>query len=421
MSLEALEKSNTIFISAQPDEVFFHWQVELYLYQFAKHNIADRCYALFGYRDSPSTYVLELAKKYKHIILYKDERDIHVPNLYIPSIRPHLLKKFFTEHPELGASVFYHDSDIFLVKLPSFQLMLNDTHDYVSDTISYIGYNYINNSQKRYKEKYPAIAADDLATRMCDVAGISLNLIKKNERAAGGAQYLMKNIDAAYWEEVEVVCQKLYDCMKAYDKQYPIDHGIQIWTADMWAVIWLLWKRGHTSIVHPDLEFSWGISSVTDYFKRPIFHLAGVTLKNNTGKFYKSHYKSKNVFTEYAKDKKIFDFIDPTNATYEYVKVIKEYSDGHPIVEKSRFLLDSKDSWSSVYTKDKNTIKCKNPVWRSSNGAYIIFHNTGSWIITSTKYEGEVGANSGGFAATSAAEPYENGWNKPCVCKILDA
>ena len=36
--LEAIKKHNMIFISAQPDQVYFHWQVSLYLYQFAKHD-----------------------------------------------------------------------------------------------------------------------------------------------------------------------------------------------------------------------------------------------------------------------------------------------------------------------------------------------------------------------------------------------
>jgi hypothetical protein len=419
-TIEALKKANTIFISAQPDEVYFHWQVEIYLYQFAKHNIADRCYALFGYRDKPSTYVLELAKKYKHIILYKDERDTSISNLYTPSIRPHLLKKFFAEYPDLGKSVFYHDSDIFLVKLPKFEQLLNNNDHYVSDTISYIGYNYIYECQQRYAKKYPAIPSNDLITNMAKIAGISPDLIKQNENNSGGAQYLMKNIDAAFWQEVEIVCQTLYTYLSEYEQKYSISNGIQKWTADMWAVLWLVWKRGHKTIVHNELDFSWGVSSVAEYFRKPIFHLAGVTKKNLTGKFYKGDYNRKNVFTEYTNNKNLFDDIDPGNATYEYVKIIMEYIEGHPIKDTSRFLLNSKDAWSSIYSQDKKTKICKRPVWRSVDGDHIIFHNSNAWVLTKTKYENSLKPGSGGFLSTTANEPYENGWNIKCSIILLD-
>ena len=419
----ALAKHNTIFVSAQPDQLYFHWQVELYLYQFAKHGIADRCYAIFGYRDKPSEYALNLSRKYKHILLYKDTRPISVPNYYIPSIRPHLLKQFFKEFPELGASVFYHDSDIFLVHMPRFDLLLADNNGYVSDTISYIGYNYINGCQKRYKEKYPAIPENDLLTRMCNCMDVPMDLVKKNEAGSGGAQYLLKHVDAAFWEEVEVKCQSLYSCMKEYEKQHPISNGIQIWTADMWAVLWLYWKRGKSTIVHPELDFSWATSSVTEYYKKNIFHLAGVTGETRKGKFYKGEYIHTNIFKAYAKNKDMFNAIDPSNATYEYVKVLKEYVDSmepQSFKETTRFLFDSKDAWSSVYTRDDTKQVCGKPVWRSDNKQYILFHNGTSWIITHKQYESEVKAGSGGYTASSGTEPYEDSWNCTCTIKRLD-
>jgi len=419
-TINALKNHNTIFLSAQPDETYFHWQVEIYLYQFAKHGIQDRCYALLGYRDAPSDYALGLQKKYPHVLLYKDDRDKTAPDFYIPTIRPHLLAKFFAEFPELGASVFYHDSDIFLVRLPRFELMLADNADYVSDTINYIGYNYINDCQKRYTAKHPAAADDLLIKRMCDCVGVSVDLVRSNEKCSGGAQYLMKGVDVAFWKEAEILCQSLYDCMKSYDKQYPIKDGIQIWTSDMWIVLWLLWKRCKTTVVHTDLDFSWGISTATEYFKKPIFHLAGVTPENSKGKFYKGAYHSKNVFKEYARDKTIFDAIVSSSATYEYVRVLKEYAQGYSVVEQSRFLLDSKDAWSSVYQKEKTATVFGRPIWRSVDGNYFIFHNGSVWILTHKQYEEGLTKNTGGFASTKQDEPYDGGWNQPCKITVLD-
>ena len=205
----AIEQNNLIFISAQPDQTYFHWQVELYLYQFAKHGIEDRCYAVFGYRDEPSPAILALSKKYKGVRWYKDSRPIAVPNYYIPSIRPHLLKQFFAEYPDLGKNVFYHDADIFLVRLPRFELML-EGDGYLSDTISYIGYKYIQECADRYKAKHPTLADDDLLVRMCAVVQIDPGVVKQNELCSGGAQYLLKNLDAQFWEDVEVAANSLY-------------------------------------------------------------------------------------------------------------------------------------------------------------------------------------------------------------------
>ena len=409
-----------IYLSAQPDETYFHWQVEIYLYQFAKHGIADQCYALFGYRETPSIEAIELSKKFKHVLLYKDDRVLPKSNVYIPSIRPHLLKKFFAEHPELSDTVFYHDSDIFLVQMPRFELMMGDNCHYLSDTISYIGYNYIDACQKRYNEQHPAAAEDSLIQRMCDCVGIPVDLVKKNEANSGGAQYLLKHVDSSFWEEAEELFQKLYDCMKAYDAKYPIKHGIQAWTADMWGLLWLLWKRGDQTRVHTDLEFSWATGTVTDYHKHRIFHLAGVTKDNCKRRFFKGDYHVKNVFREYARDKSIFNDISHNSATYEYVKVLKEYAEGVTFPEYFRFLLVSKDPWSRVYQKDQTVNVLERPLWRSVDDAYIIFNNGFAWILTMTQDLAGINKTTGGYASTPREEPYEGGWNQPCTIILLD-
>jgi hypothetical protein len=423
-TLDAIKKHNMIFVTAQPDSTYFHWQVELYLYQFAKHGpeIADRCYALLGYRGKPTAYAQELATKFKHVILYEDTRNLSVPHYYIPSIRPHLLKQFFAEYPDLGASVFYHDSDIFLVKMPAFELMLDDAISYVSDTISYIGYNYIKECETRYREKHPAIPEDDLLHQMCECVGLSAELVKVNQPNSGGAQYLLKQVDAAFWAEAEIACQSLYALTKVYDTAHPISAGIQIWTADMWVVLWLLWKRGSATKIHKELDFSWATYTVTDYYKCNIFHLAGVTTENRKGKFYKGAYNNKNVFKEYLRDKTIFDEIDKNNATHEYVKILKEYAEGYPLLapkEHSRFLLDSKDAWSAVYSKDTTAFQGR-PLWRSADGSYFIFYSGSAWILTHKQYEKDLTDKTGGYASTVAEEPYEGGWNQPCTIRLLD-
>jgi hypothetical protein len=367
-----------VFVSAQPDTTYFHWQVELYLYQFSKHGIKDRCYAVFGYTDKPSDYIVGLSKIY-NVVWYKDER---TSKKYIPSIRPHILKKFFKDRPELGKNVFYHDSDIFLVKLPKFELMADDV-GYVSDTISYIGYNYIEECAGRYKKKYPMLPKNDLVTKMCKCMEISEELVKENEKNSGGAQYILKNIDYTFWENIETSCNKLFDVLKKYESSYPIEHHIQSWTTDMWCVLWEYWKLGRKTVVHPELDFSWGVSAVSEYNSKNIFHLAGVTSKESKTMFYKGAYTEKNPINEYRINNTIFDYISKTNATIEYINVLKEY------VANKRLEIKN-DHWKGKYIFDGK-------IWRSIDGNYLIFWNSKNWVVTATQYESEISPTCGGF------------------------
>lgn len=399
------------------------------MYQFAKHGIQDQCYAIFGYCDKPSPYAQELAKKYKGIRFYKDTRNYGAPNHYIPSIRPHILKQFFAENPTLGKNVFYHDSDIFLVKLPSFRLLLGDENAYLSDTVSYIGYKYIAECAGRYKSKYPDLPVDDVFTKMCDIVKIDPKIVKKNEANSGGAQYLLKNIDGPFWEDVERTTNDIYSMLCNYEGKYPIEHHIQKWTADMWGVLWNYWKRGGKSRVHKALDFSWGTSTVTEYHMKPIFHLAGVTEADRTDKFYKGAYIHRHICHEYAKNKKIFDHVSPNNATYEYIQVIKEYVDGKKdppylfvpdtSTKPTRFLIKTNECWSSIYTVDPSSNIMERSVWRSSDKKFIIFFGGNGWVVTAAIYEPGLKAGSGGFAFNSSDDPYSNTWNVSCSIEIL--
>jgi hypothetical protein len=424
--LDAINHHNMIFISAQPDTIYFHWQVSLYLYQFAKHGIGNRCYALFGYTgDQPSAYVQQLSKKYPSTVKYYKDTRAKEELTYSPSIRPHILAKFFAEYPQLGENVFYHDSDIFLVRLPRFDLMLNDNVCYLSDTVSYIGYNYIKGCSERYKEIHQSLPTLDIFYGMCEVTDMNPEVIKKNEANSGGAQYLLKNIDARFWTECQKKCYKLYSYLCEYEKKYPVSHHIQKWTTDMWIVLWECWRNNKITRLHKELDFSWATGSVDDYYRLNIFHLAGITGNNSSDKFHKGKYTSQTVFDAYLSNPSIFDHINKNNATYEYVKVILEYIENVYIIEKglnktnmfsralevNSFKMLTNNSYAGIYNKDKQTMCCNRPVWRSENGHFVVFWNTSSWVLTYSKYIGSVGKNSGGLISNSAELPYDNMWN----------
>jgi hypothetical protein len=307
--------------------------------------------------------------------------------------------------------------------MPQFELMLDDAISYVSDTISYIGYDYIKGCQDRYKAGHKELPENDLINKMCDCVGISSELVEINQPNSGGAQYLLKDVNAAFWAEAEVACQALYALTKVYDTAHPIPAGLQIWTADMWIVLWLLWKRGSQTRIHRELDFSWATFTVSEYHRYNIFHLAGITGENCKDKFYKGAFTNKSVFKEYLRNKSIFNHVSRDNATYEYVALIKEYAEGLSVSEPKRirrFLLDSSAACSGVYLKDPATVALGQPLWRSTNGTYIIFNTGSAWILTHSQYEKEMSPSTGGYASTQAEEPYEGGWNCPCTIRPLD-
>jgi hypothetical protein len=95
-------------------------------------------------------------------------------------------------------------------------------------------------------------------------------------------------------------------------------HPLQIWCADMWAVLWNGWKLGYKTVCHPELEFSWATSSEEEWYKFNIFHNAGV-VRADQGLFYKALYMDKMPYDEDIK-------VDDKTASKKYWEIIKNVS-----------------------------------------------------------------------------------------------
>ena len=304
----------TIFMSAQPDILYFHWQIEVQIHNFMKHGINPNWIeVLFAYHESPSAEGLALAAKYPMVRFFFYKRQITENFGYIPIVRPDILSQHFEKYPELKNEViFYHDSDIIFNKLPDFDAMHSGTYWYVSDTISYIGAEYI-------KSK-----SEDLFIDLCSLVKISPEMVEKNQDGSGGAQYLMKNVTADFWRAVTDDSLKMYKYMadrEMYERTtLSPDQGhynpIQKWCADMWAVLWEAWKMGSQTIVTPELDFSWGTSSVSDYEKYNIMHNAGVTDDRKHELFFKADYRARSPFNE------DLSYVKQDSASFKYVEAI---------------------------------------------------------------------------------------------------
>jgi len=305
----------TIFMSAQPDHPYFHWQVEVLINNFIKLGINPNWIEiLWAYSGNPSYEGLALATKYPTVRFFFYEKTVKDNFGYIPILRPDILEQHFRRFPELrGETVFYHDSDIIFRHLPDFDSMHSDMYWYLSDTVSYIGAKYI-------KSK-----SEDLFLDLCSLSKIPPEIVEKNEEGSGGAQYLMKGVTADFWKEVKEDSLMLYKYMSDREneerKTLSADelktyNPVQKWCADMWSVLWGAWKMGAQTIVTPELDFSWGTSSISDYDRCNIMHNAGVTGERATELFYKADFRNSSPFDA------DLSFVKPDTASAKYVEAI---------------------------------------------------------------------------------------------------
>jgi len=301
-----------VFVSAQPDDLYFAWQIEIQIHNFRQYNYSDKMHVVVYYAGQKQrNFWNKLVATYPEVkfFFYKDQGAKINP--YIPVLRPHILKQFFKENPDLkDKAVFYHDSDICLTGNIDFLRLCKGNTWYLSDTVSYIGANYL-----KSKGEY-------IFKEMCRIVGIDEQLVIDNERNSGGAQYLMKNIDYTFWEKVENDCLALYKYMcecnekDLFHRQPRTD--IQAWCADMWAVLWNGLLRGNEVRLDKDLNFSWATSMQQEFQNCKIFHLAGATA-DRPDLFFKGNYINSLPY-----GKVDFNKISDKYGSHFYAKLVEE-------------------------------------------------------------------------------------------------
>lgn len=284
---------NLRYICVQPRLIYYAWQVEVMINNFIKQGINPNYIdILVAYNPNDATTTPEnkeswdkLASHYNSVrfFFYQDTRQ--QPIHYISSVRPNILKQHWEKYPELANDIiFYHDCDIVFSKPPTSWItnkMLTDDNWYGSDTRFYISHDYILSK------------GVDVLDKMCEIIGISKELVKENEMNAIGAQYLIKNIDYNFWDKVEKDCEILFKDITALNiikkQQNPTYHELQIWCSDMWSVLWNGWLRGNKTICHDNFKFTWATEDENTWKKNNIYHNAGVTSPSQ-GLFYKGEY-----------------------------------------------------------------------------------------------------------------------------------
>ena len=291
------------FICAQPAIDYYTWQVEVLINNFIRNNVnPNDIHIVCSHKGIISKKWESLATQYKSVNFFFYIDDRHNPS-YISSVRPNVLYNHWKAHPELeNETIFYHDCDIIFTKPIDFTNLEKGSTCYVSDTVSYIGAEYIKSKGQHYFELMTALV------------NVNKETVVANQKNSGGAQYILKGITANFWNKVYWDCENMFRLISRMQNGNPSE-PFQIWCSDMWAVLWNLWVFNKTVAVSDELSFLWATSSTNDWNKHSIYHNAGVT-SGNQKMFYKGSYMSALPYNI-----KLEDF-DPSKCSFKYAEEI---------------------------------------------------------------------------------------------------
>lgn len=148
---------------------------------------------------------------------------------YISTMRAYMLSKLSDQLPD--KPVIYIDSDVYPISLPQVDLKDNEAH------LSHSGHISINVMFRK---------TTGILERMCQAAGLDYGTALGRSFFTGGAQYLFPSevFTNDFWAEAGFVMTEIH---KILTEEYARDPSIRPWTADMWALQLLLWKRGVTT------------------------------------------------------------------------------------------------------------------------------------------------------------------------------
>ena len=296
-------KKELKFVTAQPDDTYYTWQVHLWLESLKNIGHVDKAIVLIftpkgRERNNKWKQVIDLYPEAQFNFFDDEEGKLNpMLRIYIPVLRPYILWKYFKDNPEMrNKALFYCDSDILFTEDFNINEFLDDDICYLSDTNSYISSKYFDSKVKDVlPEKLQEYKNRDVLAEIASVIGITRDIAEANIEDSGGAQYLLKNIDASFWNKVMNDCILIRTYLQKINREFfeSENKGFQSWCADMWAVLWNLWLREQKTKVIPELTFAWSSDPISKLKTTTILHNAGI-VSNNMGYpcFYKGNYHS---------------------------------------------------------------------------------------------------------------------------------
>ena len=304
-----------VFITVQPSDVYYTWQVNMWLESAREFGYSDKAQILIYNPDNR-----KLNKEWENLFLrypeskffvYDDSTLRNLLGVYIPILRPFTLAKHFEKYPELKEkAIFYCDSDIIFTKSLNIEKYIQDDINYLSDTIGYIGTDYLDSKiNDVIPFKLDAYKKRDIVEELANISRLSRKDLEDNKQSAGGAQYLLKNIDSEFWMEVFNSTINIRIHLNAVNKQFFFseDAGFQSWCADMWGVFHTLLQFKREVKVVKEMNFSHATDDISRLQEVSIYHNAGIDssckIKRRSDKkdiecpaFYKGEFIDKSPF-----------------------------------------------------------------------------------------------------------------------------
>ncbi|GAA4182782.1 hypothetical protein [Sphingobacterium ginsenosidimutans] len=307
-----------IYIAAQPSDLYFAWQIQVYIHNFYTIGIPkENIHVILS--ETSNTDVLDLAERNKDLasfFFYPDTREDHY---YAPTIRPHLIKKHFDQYPWLEQKqIFYHDADIIFREKIDEKTFSDSYNWHLSNTLDYIGLAHLNSF------------GSSIISSLCNIVGLPIDEGLENIENFGGAQYVIRGVNYTFWNKHEKDSEAIYNYIKHNKpifKSLLIDYAsnkevnfekLQEWCADMWSMVLNGIYFGFNLEINSELDFCWPYQPVNRWHNTKILHNAGVTAQQSEHYFYKSKYINYTPFEDHDLDK--YDF---TKCTIKYVEAIK--------------------------------------------------------------------------------------------------
>lgn len=339
-------------ITAQPNDRLFCWQLRVQLHNLRKYGLSKNYTALVWKhtgRQNGEMFENEwigLQQDYPEAeIIFFEDNTGELSKLiqqtgYIPLLRPWLLARHAQSFPYLrDAAILYMDSDVVFTKKPTFEGLLDNNTCYLSDTKSYIAASYFDSKIKDVlPHKLDSYKKIDVLDDLLKEFGLSREIAVANEQGSGGAQYILKNIDAGFWQDVFKGCITVRLNLRSVNRRFfeNEDKGFQSWCADMWSILFNLWKRGMKTECPPELDFCWATDPVEKWEKVQIYHDAGAStrpVKEGHMLFHKRDLPYvNNVKTPFEDD---LTFVSPEYCSYWYAREIEAASGKSPVILQS--------------------------------------------------------------------------------------
>lgn len=352
-----------IYLSAQPDDFYFVWQLELQIRNFSSLGIVKEDYHILIGIDPQKGLSIEfrdLMKKYALLASFYVYRDTRKSKDYMPSLRPHIIRKHFVKFPELEKRcIFYHDSDVIFRELPVSESMFSDDTSYVSDTRSYLDSRYVINRGGR-----------ETLEKICSIAGITMQQAIDNDSHCGGAQYLLKHVDKRFWNKIEQRSELIYttlhdinisrgnELLKYKERRLSEYKGIQAWCADMWAIFYTLIEENRKVRISESMRFCWADSPIEDWYRCSILHYTG-NQEHELPIFKKNDYVQCNPLYDWG-----LRAISPDTCSIKVVEHVYKLRDSQPKANLSDvlFIINQGTEHSGTLAAELLTFHIQSPI-----------------------------------------------------------